>query len=76
MVLPFQGPSAEITLKVGEQIRITTDDSFYEKCDEKNLWVDYKNITKVVDVGDRVFIDDGLISVVVREKGEDSCKGR
>ena len=34
------------------------------------MWVDYKNITKVIEPGKRVFIDDGLISVVAVEIGE------
>ncbi|XP_012943562.1 pyruvate kinase PKM-like, partial [Aplysia californica] len=59
------------TLVTGEQIKITTDDSFQDKCNKNLLWVDYKNITKVVTPGSRIFIDDGLISVIVREKGED-----
>ena len=31
--------------------------------------MDYKNITKMMDVGGRIFIDDGLISVIVKDKG-------
>ncbi|KAH9369311.1 hypothetical protein HPB48_012387 [Haemaphysalis longicornis] len=61
------GPSAEIELKKGETITLTTDNSFYEKCDENTLYVDYENITKVLKVGSRIFIDDGLISVDVKE---------
>lgn len=40
-----------------------------EKCDEKVLWLDYKNITKVVQTGSHIYIDDGLISVKVKEIG-------
>ncbi|CAG2240800.1 PK [Mytilus edulis] len=65
------GASAEVTLKTGNQIKLTTDEKFYEKCSVDLLYVDYKNITKVMEVGGRIFIDDGLISVVVKEKGAD-----
>ena len=37
----------EVALVKGETIKITTDDQFKEKCTDKILWVDYKNITKV-----------------------------
>lgn len=40
-----------------------------EKCDEKILWLDYKNITKVVQTGSHVYIDDGLITLTVKEIG-------
>lgn len=41
-----------------------------EKCDEKVLWLDYKNITKVVQTGSHIYIDDGLISLKVKEVGK------
>lgn len=41
-----------------------------EKCDEKVLWLDYKNITKVVQTGKHVYIDDGLITLTVKEVGK------
>jgi len=65
----------EITLKRGESIKITTDDEFKEKCSADVLWVDYKNISKVISPGKRLFIDDGLISVVCKEIGEDHFIG-
>merc|ERR1712240_1968 len=61
----------EITLKAGSSIKITTNDEFKEKCTAEVLWLDYKNITKVVVPGKRLFIDDGLISVVCKEIGDD-----
>lgn len=40
-----------------------------EKCDENILWLDYKNICKVVEVGSKIYVDDGLISLQVKQKG-------
>ena len=46
------------------------DKSFMDNCDEKNLWVDYPNIVNVVKAGNRIFIDDGLISLVALKVGK------
>ena len=68
------GVDTELELVAGEEIIITTNDEYKEACDEKHLWVDYKNIVSVVDVGKNIYIDDGLISVTVKEKGPDFLK--
>ena len=60
----------EVMLETGSAIKITTDEAFKEKCSKEVLWVDYKNITKVMRPGKRLFIDDGLISVVAKEIGK------
>jgi len=65
----------EVTLETGAAIKITTDDAFKEKCSKDVLWVDYKNINKVIKPGKRIFIDDGLISVRATEVGEDYVLG-
>ena len=61
-------------MAAGDKIKITTDDKYMEKCSKSVLWVDYKNITQVMSVGARMFIDDGLISVIVKEMGESAKK--
>jgi len=65
----------ELTLKAGASIKVTTDDAFKEKCTSEVLWLDYKNITKVMEIGKRLFIDDGLISVKCTEIGSDHFIG-
>merc|ERR1711931_315181 len=37
--------TAEVELKKGAMIKVTTDDKFMDNCDESTLWLDYKNIT-------------------------------
>ena len=49
--------------------KTTLDNDYMEKCDERILWLDYKNICKVVEVGSKIYVDDGLISLQVKEKG-------
>lgn len=65
-----QGGSAEIELKKGNPIRLTTDKSVENSGNEKQIYVDYANITKVVKEGNRVFVDDGLISLIARKVGQ------
>merc|ERR1712142_910846 len=74
-LLEGDGGRKEITLKSGNTIKITTDDEYKEKCTADVLWVDYKNISKVISPGKRLFIDDGLISVVCKEIAEDHFIG-
>ncbi|ESO06980.1 hypothetical protein HELRODRAFT_156810 [Helobdella robusta] len=40
-----------------------------EACDEKTIFVDYKNIVNVMSVGKSILINDGAISLIVRDKG-------
>lgn len=65
-----QSGTAEVELKKGNMIKITLDDAYIEKCSEETLWLDYKNITRVVEIGSKIYIDDGLISLQVKEIGE------
>lgn len=67
------GEHTEVELVKCSQVKVTTDASFRDKCDDKLIWVDYKNITNVVKIGSKIFVDDGLLSLVVKEVGPDYC---
>lgn len=54
----------------GKMVKITTDEAYYEKCSAEILYLDYKNITKVVTPESRIFVDDGLISLVAKKIGK------
>lgn len=64
------GGSAEIELNKGEKIKLTTDTALTDKGNKDCIFVDYTNIVKVVQVGSKIFVDDGLISLIVVEIGE------
>ncbi|KAA3677113.1 pyruvate kinase [Paragonimus westermani] len=67
----FQSATDEVSLGAGMSIRVTTDEAYFEKCSDKMVYVDYPNIVHVLEIGSKIFLDDGLISFVVKNKGPD-----
>ena len=59
----------EIEIKTGSTVKVTISDEYKEAVDEENIWVDYQNIVDVLDVGKHMYIDDGLMELIVQEKG-------
>ena len=55
----------DIDLVRGEKIKITTNKDWFEKGNKEQIYADYPNMVKVLKNGDRIFIDDGLVSLVV-----------
>lgn len=66
------GGSAEVELKKGETIRLTTNKEYAEKGNASIVYVDYVNIVNVVKKNNRVFVDDGLISLIITEVSGDT----
>ncbi|KAK3627987.1 Pyruvate kinase [Elasticomyces elasticus] len=67
----------DIPIAAGAEIKITTDDKYATASDNKNMYVDYKNITKVIEAGRTIYVDDGVLAFEVLEVVDDKtlrCK--
>lgn len=56
----------------GHEMIFSTDEQYATSCDDKLMYVDYKNISKVIEVGRVIFVDDGVLSFEVLEIVDDS----
>jgi len=61
----------DLPLAAGTIMNITTDEAYAKCCDTKNMYVDYKNITKVIEPGRVIFVDDGVLAFEVLEIVDD-----
>ncbi|KAM0344109.1 hypothetical protein ACHAPU_007830 [Fusarium lateritium] len=57
----------DIPISAGHEMNITTDDTYATACDDKNMYVDYKNITSVIEPGRVIYVDDGVLAFDVLE---------
>lgn len=57
----------DLDLKRGDKIKVCTNKDWFEKGCIEQIYADYPNMVKVLKKGNRIFIDDGLISLVVEE---------
>ncbi|PAV65669.1 hypothetical protein WR25_12757 [Diploscapter pachys] len=57
----------EVHLQAGASIRLSTDPRLENSGTASHIYVDYKNLPSVVQKGSRIYIDDGLLSLLVEE---------
>jgi len=55
----------DIPIAAGHELIITTNDEYAAKCDDKIMYVDYKNLPKVIEKGRIIYVDDGVLSFEV-----------
>ncbi|CAO3563999.1 unnamed protein product [Mortierella alpina] len=65
---------ADIPFAAGHEMIFSTDDQYAEACTDKVLYIDYKNITKVIAPGKIIYIDDGVMSFKVLEVNESDLR--
>lgn len=70
MCVHVQTVEEEVELKKGSHVRVLTAESDKDKTDETTIWVDYRNLPRVLEKGSKIYIDDGLIGLKVLEIGK------
>ncbi|KAG8838053.1 Pyruvate kinase [Serendipita sp. 400] len=55
----------DIPIKAGHEFIISTEDKHKDCCDEKVMYVDYANLPKVTEPGKLIYVDDGILSLLV-----------
>ncbi|KAG6851206.1 hypothetical protein H0H93_015216 [Arthromyces matolae] len=56
---------ADYPVPPGHEFIISTDPKFSENCDDKVVFVDYQNLPKVTAPGKLIYVDDGILSLLV-----------
>ncbi|KAG1150627.1 hypothetical protein G6F37_000677 [Rhizopus arrhizus] len=66
--------NAEIPIVIGHEMTFSVDDQYADEGNEEIIYIDYKNLPKVIEVGKTIFIDDGVLSFEVLEINKDNVR--
>ncbi|CAO3686070.1 unnamed protein product [Rhizopus stolonifer] len=66
--------NVDISIKAGHEFTLSTDDQYKESCDDNVMYIDYKNLPRVIKVGKRIYVDDGILSLKVIQVHPDSVR--
>src|SRR6266480_1993806 len=66
--------NTELPISAGHEMIFSTNDEYAECCDENVMYIDYKNLPKVIDIGKYIYVDDGVLSFKVLEIQDDQVK--
>ncbi|KAG0248636.1 Pyruvate kinase [Mortierella polycephala] len=61
----------EVPITAGHKMIISTNDQYAESCTGEVMYVDYKNLTKVIVPGKVIYVDDGILSFKVLSVEDD-----
>ncbi|KAF9196039.1 Pyruvate kinase [Haplosporangium sp. Z 27] len=64
----------EVPISAGHEMIFSTNDQYAEACTGDVMYVDYKNITKVITPGKVIYVDDGVLSFKVLSVEDDHLK--
>lgn len=57
----------DYAINANHEMIFSTDEKYHNKCDDNIMYIDYKNITKVIEPGKEIFVDDGILCFQVIE---------
>jgi len=57
--------NADIPIKAGHEFIVSTEEKYKEDCSDKVMYVDYVNLPKVTEPGKLIYVDDGILSLLV-----------
>ncbi|KAI8073100.1 pyruvate kinase [Gongronella butleri] len=66
----------DLPISKNHEMVFSTDEKYADVCDDKVMYVDYKNLPKVMDVGKVIYVDDGVLSFEVLSKAKDHVNVR
>ncbi|KAF9579560.1 Pyruvate kinase, partial [Lunasporangiospora selenospora] len=61
----------EVPISAGHKMIISTNDQYANACTGEVMYVDYKNLTKVIVPGKIIYVDDGVLSFKVLSVEDD-----
>lgn len=62
---------ADIPIAAGHLLTITTNDKYATRCDDNIMYIDYKNLPRVIEKGRIIYVDDGVLSFEVLDIPDD-----
>nr|CAG8551163.1 4014_t:CDS:10 [Entrophospora candida] len=68
--------NAEFPIKAGHEMIFSTDEKYAECSNSDVMYIDYKNLAKVIEVDKLIYVDDGVLSFKVLEVHDDHVKVR
>ncbi|KAF7722723.1 Pyruvate kinase [Apophysomyces ossiformis] len=66
--------NVEIPITAGHEMTFSVDEQYKDECDDKIMYIDYTNLPKMIAVGKKIYVDDGVLSFEVLEVGEDHVR--
>ncbi|KAL1919776.1 uncharacterized protein VTP21DRAFT_1707 [Calcarisporiella thermophila] len=70
-IVPNDG---EIEIKTGMELTFTVDDKYREQCSASTVYIDYKNLPKVIQKGKKIYVDDGVLTFEAIDVASDSVR--